>query len=129
MTRGGDDDRAEHANLFYDLLKRNAHIKCYLLNTGWVGEGEHIREIDLADTMGILDSVLRGGLEDWMISDGTGLTVPRSVRSVDSILMRPAKLYTHAEFERKQKALDRQRAEFIDRYPGLNPKVKAVFQK
>ncbi len=122
-------DRAEHANLFYDILKSNAHINCFLLNTGWVGEGERYRDINLADTMGILDSVLRGGLEDYMISEGTDLPVPRSVRAVDSILMHPAKLYTHAEFERQQATLDKQRAEFIDKYPGLHKKVKAVFQK
>jgi phosphoenolpyruvate carboxykinase (ATP) len=119
----------EHANLFYDLLKNNSHINCFLLNTGWVGEGEHFRDINLVDTMGILDSVFRGGLEDWMLSDGTGLTVPRSVRAVDSILFHPAKLYLHAEFEKQQKILDKQRAEFLDRYPGLHPKIKAVFQK
>ncbi|MBN2577941.1 MAG: phosphoenolpyruvate carboxykinase [Pirellulales bacterium] len=122
-------DRAEHANLFYDLLKSNSHINCFLLNTGWVGEGDRYRDIMLADTMGILDSVLRGGLEDWTMSEGTGLPVPRSVRLVDSILMHPAKLYQHAEFERKQKTLDQERAEFIDRYPGLHKKIKAVFQK
>jgi phosphoenolpyruvate carboxykinase (ATP) len=120
---------SEHANLFYDILKNNSHINCYLLNTGWVGEGQHFRDINLADTMGILDSVLRGGLEDWMDSEGTGLTVPRSVRAVDSILMHPAKLYLHADFEKQQMALDKQRAEFLDRFPGLNPNIKAVFQK
>jgi ATP-dependent phosphoenolpyruvate carboxykinase len=64
-----------------------------------------------------------------MISEGTGLPVPRSVRAVDSILMHPAKLYTHVEFERQQSALDKQRADFIDKFPSLNKKVKAVFQK
>lgn len=28
----------------------------------------------------------------------------------------------------RQKALDRQRAEFMDRFPGLHPKIKGVFQ-
>jgi len=119
----------DHANLFYDILKENSHINCYLLNTGWVGEGEHFRDINLSDTMGILDSVLRGGLEDWMISDGTGLLVPRSVRAVDSILMHPTKLFLHADFESKQMTLDKQRAEFLERYPGLHPKIKIAFQK
>jgi phosphoenolpyruvate carboxykinase (ATP) len=122
-------DRSEHANLFYDILLENSHINCFLLNTGWVGEGDHFHDIQLADTMGILDSYLRGGMLTWMPSAGTGLMVPRSVRAVDSILMHPAKLYGAAEFERRQKALDKQRAEFVDRYPGLNPKIKAVFQK
>jgi len=121
--------RAEHANLFYDILKANEHVNCYLLNTGWVGERHAMHDIRLGDTMGILDSVLRGGLEDWFLSDRTGLIVPRSVRLVDSILLHPERLYPYGEFERRQKMLDGQRAEWIDRFPGLNPKIKAVFQK
>jgi phosphoenolpyruvate carboxykinase (ATP) len=122
-------DRSEHANLFYDILKSNGHIRCFLLNTGWVGEGEHFRDINLGDTMGILDSVLRGGLEDWMPSEGTSLLVPRAVRAVDSILFHPAKLYGMSEFEKRQKALDRQRAEIVALYPNLHPDIKAVFQQ
>ncbi len=122
-------DRSEHANLFYDILKSNGHIRCFLLNTGWVGEGEHFRDINLGDTMGILDSVLRGGLEDWMPSEGTSLLVPRAVRAVDSILFHPAKLYGMSEFEKRQKALDRQRAEIVGLYPNLHPDIKAVFQQ
>jgi phosphoenolpyruvate carboxykinase (ATP) len=121
-------DRAAHANLFYDILLANRHINCFLLNTGSVGEGSSYRDINLADTMGILDSVLRGGLEDWEVSPKTGLMIPRSVRAVDPNLMRPEKLFTKVDFELRQKALDRQRAEFMDRFPGLHPKIKGVFQ-
>jgi phosphoenolpyruvate carboxykinase (ATP) len=122
-------DRSEHANLFYDLLKANSHINCYLLNTGWVGEGQHFRDIKLNDTMGILEAVLRDELGDWVMSEDTGLPVPRSVPAVDSIIMHPEKLYLNGEFEKQQKALDKQRAEFVDHYAGLNPKIKAAFQK
>ncbi len=122
-------NRAEHANLFYDILQANPHIHCYLLNTGSVGEGHSHRDIGLSDTMGILDSILRGGLEDWMLSEATHLMIPCAVRTVDSILMRPEKLFTAADFEARQQALDRHRAEYMDRFPGLNPKIKAVFQK
>ena len=54
--------------------------------------------------------------------------IPRSIRAVDSILMRPEKLFLAADFEARQRALDRQRAEFMDNYPGLDPQIKAVFQ-
>ena len=120
-------DRAEHANLFYEILEANQHINCYLLNTGWVGEGESFRDIRLRDTMGILDSLLRGGLEDWVKSEKTGLEVPRSVRVVDSILMHPEKLFPPAEFAKRQEALNRQRAEFVGQFKGLDPKIKEVF--
>ena len=121
-------DRSEHANLFYDILTSNARINCYLLNTGWVGEGRSYKDITLRDTMGILDSLLRGGAEDWHLSHKTGLVIPRSIRAVDSILMRPEKLLSAQEFDSRQRALNRQRAEFMDNYPNLDPKIKAVFQ-
>ena len=121
-------DRSEHANLFYDILTGSGHINCYLLNTGWVGEGGSYKDIRLADTMGILDSLFRGGAEEWELSHATGLMIPRSIRAIDSILMRPEKLFSTADFEARQQALDRQRAECMDEYPGLDPKIKAVFQ-
>ena len=122
-------DRSEHANLFYDILRENPHITCYLLNTGWVGEGSSYRDINLGDTMAILDSVLRGSLEDWVLSERTGLVVPSALRNADSILVRPEKLYSLADFERQQQALDRQRAEYMDGFPDLHPNIKSVFQK
>jgi phosphoenolpyruvate carboxykinase (ATP) len=122
-------DRAEHANLFYDILKANPHINCYLLNTGGVGERHRYRDIRLADTMSILDSVLRGGLEDWILSERTGLMVPRAIRLADSILLHPERLYPQQAFARRQRALDKRRIEVIDRYPGLDPKIRDVFQK
>lgn len=121
-------DRAEHANLFYDILKANSHIQCYLLNTGFVGEGESMRDIRLADTMGILDSVLRGGLDEWVFSPRTKLHVPAAVRLVDSILFHPEKLFPHDVFEERQKALEKHRAEYVDQFPGLHPEIRKVFQ-
>jgi len=120
--------RTDHASLFYDILKSNPHINCYLLNTGGVGEGGRHRDITLQDTIGILDSVLRGGLEDWVESP-TGLMVPKSVRLVDSILMHPEKLYSSSEFEERQRELHKQRAETLEKYPGLDKKIRANSQK
>ncbi len=79
-------DKTDHANLFYDILTDNPNINCYLLNTGEIGEGAHYHDIRLEDTVVILDSTIRGGLEDWIESEATGLLVPKSVRLVDSIL-------------------------------------------
>ena len=78
--------------------------------------------------MGILDSLFRGGAEEWLPSPKTGLVIPRSIRAVDSILMRPEKLFPAADFDARQRALDQQRAEYMDKYPGLYPQIKAVFQ-
>jgi phosphoenolpyruvate carboxykinase (ATP) len=81
-------DLAEHANIFYDIIKGLPHLNYYLLNTGWVGEGQHWKDIRLEFTMGILDSLVRGGLEDWEDSP-TGFKVPKAIRVVDDIYVHP----------------------------------------
>lgn len=121
-------NKTDHVNLFYDVLKSNPHISYYLLNTGGIGERDRYHDISLQDIVGILDSVLRGGLEDWVESEVTGLTIPKSVRTVDSILMHPERLSSSAEFEERQKELFRQMAETLEKYPGLDKKIRAVFQ-
>ena len=125
-------DRIEHANILYEILKCLPHLNFYLINTGGVGEGESYKSIEIRHTMGILDSLLRGGLEDWVDSP-TGLKVPRAVRTVDSIFMQPEKLYTRSEFEAKQKELERIRyktmREIEETSKGKLPdSVREVFQ-
>ncbi|NLE39670.1 MAG: phosphoenolpyruvate carboxykinase (ATP) [Pirellulaceae bacterium] len=122
-------DRAAHANLFHDILKNNQQIHCYLINTGWIGKGESMRDIRLRDTMNILDAVLRDELKQWTLSDRTGLLVPDEVPSVDPILLRPERLFTADEFHKEQAALDEQRARFVGQYTGLHSDVAAVFAK
>jgi phosphoenolpyruvate carboxykinase (ATP) len=121
-------DRSEHANLFYSILKANRHINCYLLNTGCVGEGNFYRDITLTDTMAIIEAVLRRSIGEWVPSNRTGMLVPRTIPGVDSILVRPEKLFGWTDFEARQKALDAQRAEYVGQYSGLDPKIKEVFQ-
>lgn len=131
-------DRSFHANRFYEILCGLPDMNFYLLNTGGVGvfgsggdldepADARYRDIKLEDTMAILDSLLRGGLEDW-IDSPTGFQVPGSVRAVDDIYFHPEKLFTQAEFEENQNTLNRVRREAIEKLGnGLHPAVRTVF--
>ena len=120
-------DRADHAKIFYKILKGLPHMNYFLLNTGGVGEGPRYKEIELEHTIGILDSLLRGGLEDWVDSP-TGFRVPKAIRTVDDIYLHPEKLYSKAEFEEKQKKLDKFRREAIQKINDtLPPSIRNVF--
>lgn len=120
-------DRAEHASIFYEILRGLPHINYYLINTGGVGEGMHYNDITVTHTLGILDSLLRGGLEDWVDSP-TGFQVPAAIRTVDDILVHPERLYSRSEFEAKQKELNRFRREAIEKIGGgLHPGIRNVF--
>jgi phosphoenolpyruvate carboxykinase (ATP) len=122
-------DRAEHANLFYEILKNLPHINCYLINTGGIGEGRHYNKITLDHTIGILDSLVRGGLEDW-IESPTGFLVPKAIRTVDQVYLHPERLYSQEEFLLKQKEIEKIRYDIISRYDNkLNPRILKVFKK
>jgi len=118
---------AEHANVFYEIIKGIPHLDYYLINTGGIGEGEYYRDIRLEHTMAVLDSLLRGGLEDWVDSP-TGFKVPKAIRYVDDIYLHPEKLYCRTEFEQKQRELNRIRYESVTKLgDSLHPDVRKVF--
>ena len=120
-------DLAEHANVFYEIIKGIPHLNYYLINTGGIGKGEHYKDIRLESTMAILDSLLRGGLDDWVDSP-TGFQVPRAVRYVDDIFLRPEKLYSITEFENNQMQLNRIRYESVEKLgDSLHPDIRRVF--
>jgi len=120
---------AEHANILYDIMKGLPHLNYYLLNTGGIGEGERYRDIRLEHTIGILDSLLRDGLEDWTDSP-TGFQVPRAIRVVDDIYMHPEKLYSEEEFAEKHRELNKIRREAVEKTGnGLHPNIRNVFAK
>lgn len=122
-------DLAEHANIFYEIIKGIPHLNFYLMNTGGVGEGERYKDIRLEFTIAILDSLLRGGLENW-IDSPTGFKVPRAIRMVDDIYLHPEKLYSPTEFEEKQRELNRIRCEAVEKIgSGIHPDVRNVFSQ
>ena len=120
---------AEHANIFYEIIKGLPHLNYYLINTGGIGEGEYYKDIRLEHTIGVLDSLLRGGLEDW-IDSPTGFKVPGAIRVVDDIYLHPEKLYSSTEFEEKQRELNKIRYKAVEKIgSGLHPNIKRVFSQ
>jgi phosphoenolpyruvate carboxykinase (ATP) len=120
---------AEHANRFYEIIKGIPHLSYYLLNTGGIGEGGRYKEIRLEFTLAILDSLLRGGLEDWLDSP-TGFKVPRAIRYVDDIYLHPEKLYSRTEFEGRQKEFNLIRYESVKKLgDSLHPDIRNVFEE
>jgi phosphoenolpyruvate carboxykinase (ATP) len=122
-------DLAEHANVFYEIIKGIPHLNYYLINTGGIGEAEYYKDIRLESTMSILDSLLRGGLEDWVDSP-TGFKVAKAIRYVDDIYLHPEKLYSRTEFEEKQRELNKIRYESVKKLgDSLHPDVRRVFSQ
>ena len=120
-------DRAEHTNRFFDILRGLPHVEYFLLNTGGIGDGPNHKAITVEHTMAILDSLLRGGLEDWVKSP-TGFKVPKAPGVVDDIYMHPENLYSMDEFKAKQRKLNHVRHDAIEKIGDkLHPSIRRVF--
>jgi phosphoenolpyruvate carboxykinase (ATP) len=121
-------DPATHANIFYKITGGMPKMNYYLLNTGGIGDDAHYLDIRLEITMGILDSLIRGGLEDWVDSP-VGFKVPKAIRVVDDIYLHPEKLFSRMEFEEKQRELNNIRCEAVAKIgPALDPAIQGVFK-
>ncbi len=119
---------AEHANIFYRIIKGLPKLRCFLINTGNIGEGERFRDISLNDTMGILDSLCRGGLEDWEMNQAVGFEVPKAIRQVDPVLLHPERFYSAADFAKRQAELNQARIAAVEEVSGgLDPAIQKVF--
>ena len=73
---------------------QNPQINCYLLNTGWVGEGAFVQGHHAWPTRWASSTrCSAAGPTNGTFREATGLVIPRSIRAVDSILMQPEKLF------------------------------------
>jgi len=116
-------DKADHTNRFYEILKGLPHLNFYLLNTGGIGEGEHYKDVSVSKTMAILNSLLRGGLDEHWIDSPGGFKIPTAVRGVDDIFFHPEKLYLMSEFEEKMRKLNQVRREALEKIGRLPPGI------
>ena len=99
------------------------------MNTGGVGEDMHYKNITVGHTLGVLDSLLRGGLEDWVDSP-SGFKVPAAIRAVDNVMVHPERLYSRIEFEERQHSLNRTRSQAVEKIGGsLHPNIRQVFDQ
>lgn len=115
--------KGEEGGIFYEILKANPSIECFILNTGGVGEGERKLDIKLLDTVAILRAIARETIE-WELDPATGLEVPRKVEGVDSSKLRVAAHYAASELEERLKDQQRARREWLDRYPTFDESLK-----
>jgi phosphoenolpyruvate carboxykinase (ATP) len=136
-------DPAEEGNIFYDYLKRYAgKVRSFLLNTGGVGEIPN-PENPLApkraanrpwkNGVGYITRALFRDTGEWDADPDYGTRVLTSGvtdekgKIYDMKRFDPRKLYGAAEREELVKKLNRERVEYLERFPGLDPAIgKAI---
>jgi len=113
----------EEGNIFYDLLKSNPEIECYILNTGKVGRGPRAQNVTLNDTVTIIREICREGIE-WIKSPVYDFLIPESVPGTDTERFRLVNCYEPDELKEGMARLRTEREQWLDQFPRLRPEIR-----
>lgn len=127
------DDDSLQGNRLMDLLDTvEEEVGVYVLNTGRIGgadDDERSKKVTIATTSAIVEAIV-GNRIAWDEDPDFGYLVAEEVPGVDDPeLLRPHRLYTRqgrdAEYREWVQRLQRERREYLARWPGLRPEIVA----
>ena len=107
-------------NRLFEILSRNHGMECFILNTGFVGEGENAAKVKVRDTVGFITGAARKTI-NWAFDKELNLEVP--AETIGSPFD-PRTHYSGKEFSERIAKLRAERKEWLDRFPELKPEVK-----
>ena len=113
----------EEGNILLAFLEKFPHIECFLVNTGYVGEGTRRRKITLEDTVTLLRAVAEGTMT-WHRDPELQLEVPVHVPGLDVEDLMPQRYYSRDTFRERLARLRADRRAWLDRFPELHPDVR-----
>ncbi len=129
----------EEANIFYNLIKQHGQkIQCYLLNTGGIGEimiknedgsktiKRKVDRVAIKEMASIIRGIVRNTIT-WKKESNFGTLIPEKVEAVEIDRFNLEKFYSEKEIKKMVKQLKKERKEYIDQFPNLNPEIKNAF--
>lgn len=128
-------DPAREGNWFYEFLKAHKDkIQCFLLNTGGVGEIIEVTEegskitkrkverVQIPEMAAIIRGIARNSIK-WVKSNYFNYEVPQKVESVDILRFNLTNYYSKEEIQAYLNDLKAERAEYMVRFPRLDPAI------
>ncbi len=115
----------EEGNRFYDILKENPHIECYLLNTGKIGEDDDNpgEKITVHDSATIIKEIAKGTV-GWREDMDWGYGVLDSCPGVEVSRFHPERHYDRERYGELTWELRTERRNWLAQFPDLYPEIK-----
>ena len=112
----------EEGNWFYNMLKSNPQVECFVMNTGRVGgiDGEKITLLDSAE---IIKQIARGGI-NWQPDPDWSYLIPGQIENVNMERFDPLHFYSPDEYRELVKKLRSERKSWLTRFPGLAKPIR-----
>ncbi len=120
-------DRLEHAMIFYEIIRRN-RIKCYLANTGTIGQNEE--KVTLRQSLATYNDLLRYQLRFSTEPDYLGLHYPIKCDRANLDLMIAHRLFPDRDLLKK-KLVDffRGREQYLEAFEGKYGKIPEAIRE
>ncbi|MBU1119208.1 phosphoenolpyruvate carboxykinase [Patescibacteria group bacterium] len=103
---------------FYEILKKNPHVKVYVVNTGKVGGIDKGTDIKPDDTAKSILEIIRGGVE-WKYDPTIGYDIPTKIPGLDLKKFDPYEKYPKDEYKKIMKNLRKDRMKYMEQFPEL----------
>jgi len=117
-------DRLEHAMIFYEFLRKNPQIECYLANTGTIGEGE--MKVTLRDSLAAYNDLLRGQIKFSLRPDILGYHYPVQCDRANLDVLRAEPLFPDKKLlEEKIRDFLRGREGYLEEFEGGGNRIPA----
>ncbi|MBD3210521.1 phosphoenolpyruvate carboxykinase [Candidatus Micrarchaeota archaeon] len=115
----------EEGNRFYDLLKKNPHVECYLLNTGRVGRKDDGagEKITVRDSATIIKEIAKHAVE-WKTDPDWGYGILDSCPGAEASKFHPEKHYGPEEYRKLTEELRGERKAWLSGFSRLYPEIK-----
>lgn len=120
-------DKLKHALTFYEFLKKNPHIKCYLLNTGHIGE-DNIK-ITLRDSLAILNDFLRDSIKFSNKPDELGYYYPIKCDRANLDKLTSLDKFKPDSLKRKVDEFLKSRRTYLEKFESENGPIPSIIRE
>jgi len=112
--------KGEEGNRFVELLEARPEMECFVLNTGYVGEGDGAAKVKVKDTTEIIKRVCRSEIE-WAFDPELKLEIPSDFIGGK---FDPRTHYPKEEFASRMDKLRQERVEWLAQFPELREEIR-----
>ncbi|MBU1167332.1 phosphoenolpyruvate carboxykinase (ATP), partial [Patescibacteria group bacterium] len=103
---------------FYEIIKKNPHIKVYVINTGKVGGIDNGIDITPKITGNSVLEIVRDTVK-WKYDENVGYDVPTEIPGLDINKYDPYKIYDNEEYKIMMENLKEDRLRYLKQFPEL----------
>jgi len=120
---------ADEGNRLLGILRENADMQAYILNTGSIGakEGTAGEKISIRVSTEIMKQIAKEGIA-WEKDADWGYEVPVAVPGLDLTRYTPRSCYTPETYRQLVEKLRAERRAWLSKFPGLDPVIPRAIE-